>query len=227
MQVPKYEQIAETLGREIREGIHPEGTLLPTEAQLSARFQVSRHTIRHGLRALRERGLVKSRQGRGTEVVRAQERSVGAGYHVVEGFAASPFDWPFHLEGVSTVTAADRADFDLPSGGPMLRLSGVFRDETAGWEAAARIYLDEACGDAVPHLAGGHLPTLLASLHGLRPTQILQEIRCEVSPDFASGLCRLVLTRRYLSPAGTVYMVLRAICPQATFALRSILSTAN
>ena len=227
MQIPKYELIAETLSREIRDGVHAEGTLLPTEAQLSERFDVSRHTIRHGLRALRERGLVKSRQGRGTEVVRRQERLADSSRHVLDGFAAAPFDWPFRLGCVATVTPADRADVESPTAPllrPMLSLSGVFRDDSSGEEAEARIFLDEECGDVVPRLGGDRLPDLLAGMHGLRPAEIVQDLRCEIAGDEACGLGKLVLTRRYVDGEGGIYMVLRAVCPPAAFCLHSTMS---
>ncbi|PTW62436.1 DNA-binding GntR family transcriptional regulator [Breoghania corrubedonensis] len=227
MQIPKYEQIAEALGREIREGVHPEGGLLPTEAQLSARFHVSRHTIRHGLRSLRERGLVRSRQGRGTEVVRACERSMRTGYHLLDGFASAPFDWTFRLEGVATVTDVDKTDIGLSAFKPMLRLSGVFRDAASGMEAPACIYLDETCGDVVPRLGGERLPDLLAAMHGLHPAEIVQEIRCDAPQDGEYDLCRLVMIRRYLDDAKEPYLVLRAVCPPKAFALHSILSAAD
>ncbi|MDJ0930071.1 GntR family transcriptional regulator [Breoghania sp.] len=227
MQVPKYELIAETLGREIREGVHPEGALLPTEAQLSVRFQVSRHTIRHGLRALRERGLVKSQQGRGTEVVRICERTVRAGRHLLEGFAAAPFDWPFRLSGVSTVTAQERAEIDWSSAEQMLRLAGIFGDEASTMEAPAQIFLNESCGDVVPRLGDGRLPDLLALMHGLRSAQIRQDILCESADGEERNLCRLILIRRYVDDTDNVYLVLRATCPPTSFALHSILSGAD
>ncbi len=242
MQLPKYEQVAETLAQEIREARYPEGSLLPTEAQLSARFNASRHTIRHALRSLRERGLVRSRQGRGTEVVSNRERPATTGQHQIGSFALNPFDYPFHLQGVSTVTANDRADVGIvtgPQARPMLRLSGLFRIDGAAGDVAALIFLDEACGDVVPRLGEGSLPDLLADMHHLRPSRILQAICAEaagVEPPVGgmpsdhpaevrppAALCKLVMTRRYLDGAGGTYMVLRTICPPTGFFLHSVL----
>ncbi len=242
MQLPKYEQIAETLAQEIREVRYAEGALLPTEAQLSDRFNASRHTIRHALRSLRERGLVQSRQGRGTEVVSSRERPAAIGCHQIGSFALTPFDYPFSLQGVSTVTADDRADIGIATGArerPMLRLSGRFKVEGTGADVPALIFLDEACGDVVPRLAEGRLPDLLAEMHHLRPAQILQAICAEAAglePVMRFGslehsveecmqeqLCRLVMTRRYLDDLGATYMVLRATCPPTGFFLHSVL----
>lgn len=67
--VPRYVQVTEALAREIRDGRHPVGSLLPPEPQLCERFAVSRHTVREAVRVLCERGLVSRQQGVGTRVL--------------------------------------------------------------------------------------------------------------------------------------------------------------
>jgi len=66
---PLYLSVARTLKQEIVQGTYPIGAQLPTEDELCARFDVSRHTVREALRRLREDNLVASRQGAGTVVV--------------------------------------------------------------------------------------------------------------------------------------------------------------
>jgi DNA-binding GntR family transcriptional regulator len=65
---PLYRRVVQTLKTEILKGLYPVGTQLPTEGKLSARFRISRHTVREALRQLRDDGLVTSRQGSGTTV---------------------------------------------------------------------------------------------------------------------------------------------------------------
>lgn len=60
--------IAGKLSEDIAAGHYRPGDRLPTEAALAARFGVNRHTVRHALAALAERGLVHSRQGAGVFV---------------------------------------------------------------------------------------------------------------------------------------------------------------
>lgn len=60
--------IASTLTDEIQAGHYGPGDKLPTEATLSVRFGVNRHTVRHALAALAERGIVHSRRGAGVFV---------------------------------------------------------------------------------------------------------------------------------------------------------------
>lgn len=66
--VALWRQIAGTLEREIAAGSLSPGTRLPTEAELSARFAVNRHTVRRAMEELEGRGLVRIEQGRGSFV---------------------------------------------------------------------------------------------------------------------------------------------------------------
>lgn len=63
-----WSAIATTLAAEIRSGHYRPGDKLPTEAALSFRFGVNRHTVRHALSTLAEKGLVHSRRGAGVFV---------------------------------------------------------------------------------------------------------------------------------------------------------------
>ena len=61
---PRHVEIAEALRQEIRTAKLGPGSSLPSEAQLSARFSVSRGTVRHALAALRAEGLIVGGRGR-------------------------------------------------------------------------------------------------------------------------------------------------------------------
>ncbi|MCA9909905.1 MAG: GntR family transcriptional regulator, partial [Anaerolineae bacterium] len=61
--VPLYFQIQEELRARIEDGDLTPGSMLPTEAELSARYDVSRATVREALRLLAERGLIEKRHG--------------------------------------------------------------------------------------------------------------------------------------------------------------------
>ncbi|WP_043364180.1 phosphonate metabolism transcriptional regulator PhnF [Belnapia sp. F-4-1] len=66
--VALWRQIAGTMEREIASGSLAPGARLPTEAELSARFGVNRHTVRRAMEELEGRGLVRIEQGRGSFV---------------------------------------------------------------------------------------------------------------------------------------------------------------
>ncbi|MCT4557560.1 MAG: phosphonate metabolism transcriptional regulator PhnF [Pelagimonas sp.] len=63
-----WKTIAQALTEEIGAGQYAPGDKLPTEAQLSGRFGVNRHTVRRALAHLQESGLVISRRGAGVYV---------------------------------------------------------------------------------------------------------------------------------------------------------------
>ena len=61
----RYRQIADDLRERVESGEFTAGRLLPSEAELSASYAASRVTVRKALEALRDEGLVDSRQGFG------------------------------------------------------------------------------------------------------------------------------------------------------------------
>lgn len=63
-----WTSISNALTRDIAEGRYGPGDQLPTEAALSARFGVNRHTVRRALAAMAEDGLVHARRGAGVFV---------------------------------------------------------------------------------------------------------------------------------------------------------------
>ncbi len=65
MRSHRYQQIADSLRRRVEAGEFTAGGLLPSEADLVARYKASRVTVRRALEDLRDEGLVDSRQGSG------------------------------------------------------------------------------------------------------------------------------------------------------------------
>ncbi len=65
---PVWKSIASVLEREIGAGHYRPGDKLPTEARLSARFGVNRHTVRRALADMADRGLLRARRGSGVFV---------------------------------------------------------------------------------------------------------------------------------------------------------------
>jgi GntR family transcriptional regulator, phosphonate transport system regulatory protein len=68
---PLYIQIANELRKNIAEAVYQLGDQLPTEAELSLRFGVNRHTIRRSVEVLRNEGVLRIDRGRGTFVASA------------------------------------------------------------------------------------------------------------------------------------------------------------
>lgn len=66
--LPLYMQISELLAREIAAGIWPDGSRLPTEADLAAQLNVAIGTLRKALADLEDKQLLERIQGSGTYV---------------------------------------------------------------------------------------------------------------------------------------------------------------
>ncbi|MDX1671969.1 MAG: GntR family transcriptional regulator [Balneolaceae bacterium] len=65
---PRHEQISDWLRSEIEACRYETGSRLPSESELSQKFDVSRVTVRHALRTLENEGLIYRRQGLGSFV---------------------------------------------------------------------------------------------------------------------------------------------------------------
>jgi GntR family transcriptional regulator, galactonate operon transcriptional repressor len=63
-----YSRVAARLGQEIVAGVYPPGTLLPTAAEMCARFSVSRTALREAYSILSAKGLIVARPKIGTRV---------------------------------------------------------------------------------------------------------------------------------------------------------------
>lgn len=65
---PIWQAIAQALRSDLAERRYAPGDKLPTEAALAERFGVNRHTVRHGISALVDEGLIRTRRGAGAFV---------------------------------------------------------------------------------------------------------------------------------------------------------------
>ncbi len=87
---PLWTAIGDTLSAEIASGHYRPGDRLPTEAALSARFGVNRHTVRRALADLATQGVVHPRRGAGVFVAtRPTEYALGRRTRFHQNLAAS------------------------------------------------------------------------------------------------------------------------------------------
>ena len=131
-------RLAQALRNAIVGGVLPDGARLPAERHLAALLAVSRSTVTTALDELRGEGLVRSHQGRGTEVVGPGEVITGhrVGAHFVNRgagidlAAVVPTDGS-HLPQLSLTTA------DLVAGRGLLEPLGLpaLREELARWHS--------------------------------------------------------------------------------------------
>ena len=69
--LPRYKQLADTIRATIERGLLRDNDALPSERDLSEKYEVSRDTVRKAVRYLEERGVIYSDHGRGTFVAPA------------------------------------------------------------------------------------------------------------------------------------------------------------
>ncbi len=67
-EVLKYQKLIDFIINNIRHGIYPDGSQLPSESTLAEAAKVSRATVRESLRQLCERGIIVKQQGRRSTV---------------------------------------------------------------------------------------------------------------------------------------------------------------
>lgn len=66
------DRVTETLAGQLRSGVYPVNSRLPTEKSLAEKFGVSRTVVREAISRLKSEGLVETRQGSGTAVLDAR-----------------------------------------------------------------------------------------------------------------------------------------------------------
>lgn len=163
-----WKSIANTLLAEIGDGLYRPGDKLPTEADLAARFDVNRHTVRHALGHLAEGGIVHARRGAGVFV------------------ALKPADYPigrrvrFHQNLLASGQLPSRAIHRLET-----RISTKAEAEALALPAGALVHVMEgvSLADGMPMAAflsvfpAERLPSLLQALQNIASvTQALAAI---------------------------------------------------
>lgn len=104
--LPRYQEVRRELMDEILGGGYEVGGTFPTDQELCARFDVSRHTVREALRELQREGLITRQQGFGTTVVATELRR-------------RPY--------VLSLTTIDDIDIDANETGMELAFKGIVR----------------------------------------------------------------------------------------------------
>ena len=111
---PRYLRVAQNLQEAIGAGEFPVGSLLPTELQLSARYGVSRQTVRQAIGQLRDRGMLSARKRVGTRVDAAEpSRQFRYGFQSVADLLDLAADTEMVVDGRDWVTTSGRMTAEL------------------------------------------------------------------------------------------------------------------
>ncbi len=227
----KHRLISDVLSGEIQQGKFKVGDLLPSEPDLSARFGVSRHTVRAALRSLQGLGLVSSRRGvgtavKGTRLVSRYTHSFGSADDLFQYATSTRVRVLDHAEVV--IDAATAAQFGCRPDEHWWRIRTI-RHEPADDAVVAysEIHVPLAYGAIVKHAKKTRRPffSLIETLFHETITEIGQEIAClaRLSAAEAAHLelprrsAGLQITRRYLGTGGRTLEVARSVHPPELF----------
>lgn len=171
VQVPRIsDAIAETLERRILEGSLKPGDRLPPERELAVELGVSRPSLREAIQKLASRGLLHSRQGGGTYVTAALEKSFLDPWQDMMGtypnLREDMLEFRRMLEGQAAewaaerATEADRQRLDQA----FATLEAAFAADDTAQRSDADIAFHQAIGDASHNVLIGHLSAALLRL---------------------------------------------------------------
>ncbi len=209
---PQYLMLAQSLIRDIEAGRYPISSLLPTEAQLSEQFGMSRHTVREAIRRLQEAGLVTRQQGVGTRV---KNKSAASRYVHRVGSISDLFQYAREVKLKVTATAEVVADKRLAEslccrpGQRWLKLDGLrYAKNNRDPICFTEVYISYEFASIREHIGEAQLPIyqLIESHYAERIKEVQQQIRGLAIPARLSRMLRvrasapgLSITRHYLS----------------------------
>lgn len=166
---PLYKQVAAVLRQVIADGEYLPGSLLPSEAQLSARYKVSRPTVRQAIAALRTEGLIDVVNGKGSYVrahTNRPTRTIGRTITRTGDHYGTPADdWPEAEPATVYRTHTDATTgplLGLESDEPLIGCDRLLTDPTTGARTIHRTLIPFATADG----------TSLENTPGARPVEI-------------------------------------------------------
>ncbi len=106
--LPLWAQLEQDLRARLGAGEFDDG--FPTDAELTADYEVSRHTVREAIRHLNETGLLRRERGRGTVVNRSEfEQSLGTLYSLFQSVESTGVVQTSEVLRLDTVVDAEVA----------------------------------------------------------------------------------------------------------------------
>ena len=205
----RYVEVANDLRERIESGAYEIGSHLPTEAQLTRQFDVSRSTVRQALGTLEEAGFIARRQGSGTKVI-AQHAPVR---YVLSATSEDDIlryasETVFDVQSTTTpIPFADARRLQLGDPARWTRIRGLRREPHGGPIGLTTVFVPARLADVTERIgqqARVALFSQIAEHHGLTITRIEQEITATLltdeeatALDATTGAPALAITRRY------------------------------
>ena len=224
---PRYAVIANEVAGAIGRGQFPVGTLLPSETELRAQYDVSHHTVREAMRVLQDLRLVAPERGRGTRVV-ARSATSSRYVHTLEAIP--------DLGEVARETRIkvlrrtrirrDAAEGTLPAGSDAWYLIEAVRSTPSHPLVWKQVYIDARYAKAALKVGTSNTPIyrLVERLYGEKLVTVRQEVAATaITPEVAailavdSGSPGLLVERQYVGESGRVFEVTKSIYPAGRF----------
>lgn len=225
---PRYLELAETLRADIADRRLSPGTPIPTEAQLTERFAVSRFTVREALRRLEAEGLIARKRGSGT-VVASQAAPVRRALSDAAALLQYAQSSTFVIGRVRPVALSgpDARLLGRPEGEAWLHVRGLrAMDGEEEPIALTDAWLHPRFEPHVRELASGHeaLFAQLTRLAGIKVARVRQDIRAvKAGPTEAEalsvprGTACLMILRHYFDEAETLFEMSCSVHPGHRF----------
>lgn len=227
---PRYLALAENLSVAIQSGDYPVGSLLPTEAELCEKYDVSRHTIREAIRKLKDLGLVSRHQGVGTRV---ESRDISGRF--VLSLGSVPEIWQyvqatkFRVLRKALIKAAG-AEIPLPpigGGEQWLLAEGLrFVNDQDLPISYSQVHVNGAFRGIVEQIGQRSVPifSMIERRYDKKVVAIKQEISAIIVPNRMTKLLQvkkgspaLSILRQYMTADGTIVEVGRSVTPADRF----------
>lgn len=227
---PRYRQVAEKLKSAIEAGEYPVGSLLPTESELCASFNISRYTAREALRRLAEMGLVSRRQGAGTYVeAQVETRRYTQTLTSMTDLLQYAHDTEFRTNAVGTrkLGREEAEALELPQGEAWVTVAGQrFRPGATRPFCVTDVFIPRRFAAIQPRIPDHDVPIyqLLESRFGITIVRITQDLQATTLDarqadrlGVAPGDAALRIVRRYYDDSGEVVEVAVSLHPGDLF----------
>lgn len=235
---PIFKQLARHLSEPIEAGRIPVGERLPTEDEIARRHGVSRHTVRQALGRLRSLGLIESRQGIGSVVVRSTPKSIfSETFSSVDELIRSGRGTPLRTHSVEEVIADAKLAEELRGrdGQTYLHITGT-RPTTTNSDARVAGYV-EVFVDGIYSGIRNELPSLkttiaeaINALYNISIDHIEQEITVDLFSKRQAEILgvkaktpALKIRRWYHADNGRPFEIATSYYPLGHFSYRSVL----
>lgn len=178
--------VVDRLQSEIASGAWPVGTRIPTEAELVATLGVSRPSVREGVRALAQLGLLETRQGDGTYVIASDPTEVTLRRTLHDADPGEVFVVRRALDALAAVQAAENGDAAILA---LMEAALIGRQDAADrgdgeafidHDVAFHLYVVKASGNA---LLGGIYTSFVTSLRNSVAQRLKGSMALAESPD--------------------------------------------